>query len=119
MACTVVPLADMLNHHTDAMALGGVQDTVDVKAICGHGIKAIKDYDAGEEIFDNYSPLEDTEFCTINILITDSEPLQGYDCYKFLVNASLENADFRKEKRNYFDYLNFTRLKRTFTRIQH
>ena len=37
-----------------------------------------------EEIFDNYSPLEDTELCTINILITFGflEPLQGYDCYK-------------------------------------
>ena len=103
--CTVVPLADMLNHHTDAMALGGVQDTVDGESyLVGHGIKAIKDYDAGEEIFDNYSPLEDTELCTINILITFGflEPLQGYDCYKFLVNASLENADFRKEKRELF-----------------
>ena len=61
----------MLNHHTDAMALGGVQDTVNGESyLVGHGIKAIKDYDAGEEVFDNYSPLEDTELCTINILIT-------------------------------------------------
>ena len=103
--CTVVPLADMLNHHTDAMALGGVQDTVNGESyLVGHGIKAIKDYDAGEEVFDNYSPLEDTELCTINILITFGflEPLRGYDCYNFLVNASLEKADLQKEKNELF-----------------
>ena len=56
------------------------------------------------EVFDNYSPLEDTELCTINILITFGflEPLRGYDCYNFLVNASLEKADLQKEKNELF-----------------
>ena len=69
--CTVVPLADMLNHRTEAMALSGVRDSIDGKSyFIGHGLQAIKDMDAGEEIFDNYSPLSDTHLCTINILIT-------------------------------------------------
>ena len=108
MACTVVPLADMLNHHTDAMALGGVQDTVDGESyLVGHGIKAIKDYDAGE-IFDNYSPLEDTELCTINILITFGSWSRYKDMIvtSFLLMHRSKMLTFERKK-NYFDYLEF------------
>ena len=100
--CTVVPLADMLNHRTEAMALSGVRDSIDGKSyFIGHGLQAIKDMDAGEEIFDNYSPLSDTHLCTINILITFGflEPERGYDCYEFTVNATFDGeSKFVAEK---------------------
>ena len=100
--CTVVPLADMLNHRTEAMALSGVRDTIDGKSyFIGHGLQAIKDMDAGEEIFDNYSPLSETHLCTINILITFGflEPERGYDCYEFTVNATFDGeSKFVAEK---------------------
>jgi hypothetical protein len=64
-------------------------------------LQAIKDMDAGEEIFDNYSPLSETHLCTINILITFGflEPERGYDCYEFTVNATFDGeSKFVAEK---------------------
>ena len=92
----------MLNHRTEAMALSGVRDSIDGKSyFIGHGLQAIKDMDAGEEIFDNYSPLSETHLCTINILITFGflEPERGYDCYEFTVNATFDGeSKFVAEK---------------------
>ena len=90
--CTVVPLADMLNHRTGAMALTGVRDKIDGKYFfIGHGLQAIKDMDAGEEVYDNYSPLPETDLCSINILMTFGfvDPDPGYDCYEFTLNNTL------------------------------
>ena len=90
--CTVVPLADMLNHRTEAMALSGVRDNIDGKSFfIGHGLQAIKDMDAGEEVYDNYSPLPETDLCSINILMTFGfiDPDPGYDCYEFTLNNTL------------------------------
>jgi len=93
--CTVVPLADMLNHRTEAMALSGVRDSVDGKSyFIGHGLQAIKDMDAGEEVYDNYSPLPETDLCSINYLMTFGfiDPDPGYDCYEFTLNTTF-NGD--------------------------
>ena len=102
--CTVVPLADMLNHRSDAAALTGIVDfdpNFNESVGVGHGLQALQHLKAGDQIYDNYSPAGMTTLCNINLMLTFGfiDPDPEYDCFTFHIELQLENEKFAKEQK--------------------
>ena len=104
--CTIVPIADMLNHRNFASALAAVTDDT---TLIGHGVPAYKDFAAGEEIFDNYSPFERKEVCNINLMITFGfiDPHPGYDCFKVRMSVDWKKHEFVDMKKQLLESSKF------------
>lgn len=101
--CTVVPLADMLNHQSDAAALTGIVDVdpdTNETVTIGHGLQALQHLKAGDQIYDNYSPAGQSTLCNINLLLTFGfiDPDPEYDCFTFHMDVNFTGDNFGAEK---------------------
>jgi hypothetical protein len=108
--CTMVPLADMLNHRSNAGALVAVTKVFEdgSKRTFAHGIQNILgDIPAGGEIYDSYAG-DDKELCNIDHLLVFGfvDPHPMVDCFKFSVTIDFgTGSNFPEEKKKLLESL--------------
>ena len=102
--CTLVPLADMVNHRSNSttpMEIAvGYDDNTEGFIRIGQGFQAAKEYKAGEEIFQNYAPKAKMEYCNIDFLLNYGflDPDPDYDCFSSHARLNFDAQTFREKK---------------------